>query len=81
LFTKEHQDWEQLILATYLLRQKTLGDKSFWKPYLDLMPDVNFYCEQDADVVLAALDSQLIVGAVDYRDELDEEWSQVEPVL
>jgi len=25
--------------------QNQLKDKSFWAPYLDLMPDVTFFCD------------------------------------
>ena len=81
LFSKEHQDWEQLILACFLVRQKHLGEESFWAPYIESMPDVHFFCEEPADVVLATMDPQLIIGAVEYRDELSEEWETIKPVL
>ena len=40
LFSDKKGDWEQLILALYLIYENQKGDESFWKPYIDLMPDV-----------------------------------------
>ena len=37
-------DWEQLTLCLYLIYEWQLGDESFWKPYIDLMPEVDFFC-------------------------------------
>ena len=36
-------DWEVHILTLYLLYEHQLGEASFWKPWIDLMPDVKFF--------------------------------------
>ena len=46
IFTNRHRDWEQLTLTVFLLYQQQLGDKSFWAPYIELMPEVTFFCDQ-----------------------------------
>ena len=38
-------DWEQLTLVIYLCYEFMKGEESFWKPYIDLMPDTTFFCE------------------------------------
>ena len=45
-------DFEQLILALYLIYENQKGDESFWKPYIDLMPDVKFFCHWDEAEIL-----------------------------
>jgi hypothetical protein len=43
-------DWEQFCLAIFIYYEMTLGKKSYWYPYLRLMPDVEFtsaWSEQD----------------------------------
>ena len=40
VFSEEEQtDANQMILTLYLMYEWQLGEKSFWKPYLDMMPD------------------------------------------
>lgn len=53
LFSSEEKgDWEQLTLALYLIYEYQKGEDSFWKPYIDLMPDVKFFCHwNDADII------------------------------
>jgi hypothetical protein len=63
------------------MRQSALGENSYWKPYLDLMPEVSFFCEQDSKAILAAHDSQLLFETVEYRKELGKVWQSIEPIL
>ena len=42
---KDNEDWEQLILALFIVYELTQGEKSYWLPYLRLMPDVAFITE------------------------------------
>ena len=45
MFSEEEKgDWEQLTLVTLIIYEYQKGADSFWKPYLDLMPDVKFFC-------------------------------------
>lgn len=54
---------------------------SFWKPYLDLMPNVKFFCHWIDDLVMATQDPSLIRDSIDYREELKEEWDELEVAL
>jgi len=45
IFSKDNDDWEQLILTVFLMYQRQLGSESFWAPYIELMPDVTFFCD------------------------------------
>ncbi len=81
LFGKSHRDWEQLILTTFLMYQKQLGDKSFWQPYIDLMPDVTFFCDLERKEIMTTMDPYLVAEAIAYREELQEEWIEVLEVL
>jgi hypothetical protein len=33
--------------------QKQLGEKSLWAAYIELMPEVKFFCKQDAEEMIA----------------------------
>jgi len=57
--------------------QKQLGEKSFWAPYIDLMPDVTFFCDSPKEVIFATGDPFIIKDLKDYKDELDSEYLQV----
>ena len=34
LFSKNYEDWEQLVIVIFLMYQKQLGEDSFWEPYI-----------------------------------------------
>jgi len=81
LFSKEHKDWEQLILATWLLYEQGLGKQSFWYPYINLMPDVTFFCDWEESEILACQDKAVATEAIEYKKELDAEYEEVYEVL
>ena len=61
LFSEEEKgDWEQLTLVLYLIYEYNLKEESFWKPYIDLMPNVKFFCHWSEHLILATQDSNLI---------------------
>jgi hypothetical protein len=45
LFTEEYDDWEQITLTVFLIYQKQMGESGKWWPYIELMPDVTFFCD------------------------------------
>ena len=54
LFSDEHcDDAEQRALFIFILYERQKGDESFWKPYLDVMPDVEFFSHWPFDVIIA----------------------------
>ena len=71
LFSEDEKgDWEQLTLSLYLIFEYQKGEDSFWKPYIDLMPDVTFFCHYPEEDIIATQDFQLIQYANDYKQEL-----------
>ena len=77
----EKGDWEQLTLVIYIIYEYLQGLDSFWKPYLDLMPDVKFFCHWPKEMVDATQDFHLVTHAEDYQKELRQEWSELDEVL
>ena len=63
----EKGDWEQLTLVIFIIYEYQKGEDSFWKPYLDLMPDVKFFCHYPEDMVVATQDLNLIQYATEYK--------------
>ena len=54
LFSEDEKgDWEQLILVIYLIHEHLKGEESFWFPYLDLMPEITFFCHWSEDLIMA----------------------------
>lgn len=39
-YEEENADWEQMTLCLFIFYEMTLGRKSYWYPYLRLMPEV-----------------------------------------
>ena len=78
LFSEDQKgDWEQLTLALYLIFEHQLGEESFWKPYIDLMPDVKFFCFWSEPEILATQDTNLFQHAREYKKELQQEWMEL----
>ena len=78
LFSEEEKgDWEQLTLVLSLIYEWQLGDESFWKPYIDLMPDVKFFCHWSEADIIETQDYHLIQHANEYKRELFEEWTEM----
>lgn len=57
--------------------QKQLGSESFWAPYIDLMPDVTFFCEWDKKDIMATMDPYLVSETIENREELRSEWIEL----
>ena len=68
-------------LVLYIIYEFLKGEDSFWKPYLDLMPYVKFFCHWPLDLVDATQDPNLIKYAQDYKDELEKEWKTLSKVI
>lgn len=55
-----------MILALYLIYENNKGEDSFWKPYIDLMPDVKFFCDWEEHFIMATQDFTLLSYAKAY---------------
>ena len=54
LFSEDEKgDWEQLTLVLFIIHEYNKKEESFWKPYLDLMPMVKFFCHWSEDLIMA----------------------------
>ena len=82
MFSEEEKgDWEQLTLVVFIIYEYQKGADSFWKPYLDLMPDVQFFCHWQQDLIDATQDHNLMKYTHEYRAELHAEWFALEQIL
>lgn len=61
--------------------QKQLGKDSFWAPYIDLMPDVTFFCDLPSNEIRETHDPFLIAEVKEYKEELDVQFDQVSEIL
>ena len=48
------------MLTVFLMYEKQLGKASFWEPYLNLMPEVTFFCNNPMNVIQATGDLYFI---------------------
>jgi hypothetical protein len=48
------------MLCIFLLYEYQLGEESFWFPYIDLMPDVTFFCDWKGEELLNTQDQGII---------------------
>lgn len=63
------------------MHHKQMGDESFWGPYIELMPDVTFFCEHERKEIMLTMDPYLVAEAIAYREELQDEWIEVLEVI
>eukprot|EP00826_Nyctotherus_ovalis_P063704 TRINITY_DN9344_c0_g1_i7.p1 TRINITY_DN9344_c0_g1~~TRINITY_DN9344_c0_g1_i7.p1 ORF type:complete len:237 (-),score=45.03 TRINITY_DN9344_c0_g1_i7:936-1646(-) len=85
---EDHTDGEYLSLIVFLMYEllkgmgsMTVGEKSFWKPYLDVLPNVDFLALWSETDLLQLQDPELLKEAVEYREAVDEEWIEVKAML
>ena len=45
LFTEECDDAEQLTLVLFIMIEMVCKEKSEWLPYINMLPDIGFYCD------------------------------------
>lgn len=57
------------------------GEDSFWFPYLNLLPDVEFFCNWDHSELSATEDGELIYESKNYKRDIELEWKEVELLL
>lgn len=74
-FTSEGiEDWEQLTLVCFIFYELTLGEKSYWLPYLRLMPDVEFITAWSQEELMALEHDEIIVEVQGLDNDIDTAW-------
>lgn len=73
-FTDEHDDYEQMTLALQILYEYQLGTESFWYPYINILPDVTFFCHWTPDQLAELDDRTLMIETEQYRNDVELEW-------
>lgn len=74
-------DWEQLTLTLRIMYEMTFGKKSYWYPYLRMMPDVNFTSKWEPHEIEMAQDETLFEALSEYHAEIEETWQNFKEVL
>ena len=62
----EADEWEQMILTLALFYEMTLGEKSYWYPYMVSMPEERFLCKWDAYDLEMLQDEALQIKLAEY---------------
>jgi len=57
------------------------GDKSFWKPYFDILPDADIPALWSDEELKELQDPEFAREAHDYKEDLLEQWKQTKKVL
>jgi len=81
LFEKPSLDWEQSTLTCYLLYEKQKGAESKFAAYLDLMPEVTFFCDSPIEVIQSTFDPQLVGECLGYKQELEETYKKISKIM
>ena len=75
LFGKNgNPDWEQLMLVVRLMYEYQLREDSYWFPYIELMPEVTFFCDWDPETIMKTQDLAILEEAREFKHQIDTEW-------
>ena len=74
LFSKSSEySSDQLCLLVLLIYENQKGEESFYWPYLDLMPKIDFFCFWEKENLFACQDLGLMLETKQYKIELEAE--------
>ena len=68
------EDFEQLRLTLFLMKQYSLGMRSRYFPYIQCLPDIDecsFFCDWPEKVKMETQDEELVQIAVEFKLEVD----------
>lgn len=77
VFGKKQPAGDQLTLTAYLIYQRQLGDASFWKEWLDMMPEVTFFYNNSKADLQYSQDPKFVSPQIGYREDLQDEYIDV----
>lgn len=81
MFGSDNPDHEQLTLCVFLMYEWQKGKEGKWWPYIDLMPEVTFFCDWAPSAVHATQDEGLMKDAVEFKGQLETEWNLLLSIL
>ncbi len=64
-----------------MLYEYQKGKDSYWFPYLNLLPDVEFFCNWKDEELKLLEDEELRYEAKNYKRDIELEWREVELLL
>jgi len=73
-FFKTHKDAEYNTLIIYVMYEMSLGDKSFWHPYFEIISQPDLPMMWTDEELNELQDAVLIRQIKQYREEFEEEW-------
>jgi len=79
---KECEDAEQLTLVMFILLERMLkGKESEWWPYLECLPEIDFFCDWPLYEIEACQDVELIKDASEFKMEIELQWGYINKIL
>jgi len=78
------KEWhaEQLTLAMFILLERVLlGDKSDFWPYLEILPEIDFFCDWPLADIEACQDAKLVKTTSEFKIDIDLQWSYISSIL
>ncbi len=72
---KEHYDAEYLRLIAFIMMERLKGERSFWKPYFDIVNFTDLPFLWSEEEVKEFQDQVLERDIKEYKKEFDEEWT------
>ena len=72
--SEEKKDWEHMVLCLFLFYEITLGTKSYWFPYLRLMPDIDFTANWTDSELMFFEDSNIFLSMKNRHQSIENRW-------
>jgi hypothetical protein len=48
-----------------------------WAPYIELMPEVTFFCDESKKDIMITMDPFLFAESLEYKEQLHDTWIDV----
>jgi hypothetical protein len=81
LFSSECEDAEQLTITMFVIIEKVCVKDSEWLPYINMLPDIGFFCDWPISEIEATQDVDMIKWANEFKTECDLQWGFIKSLL